>query len=180
MNTSSIQPKNRIKSASLTDADISRLRQDFPILQEKVHGLPLIYLDNAATSQKPRTVIETINRYYSKQNANIHRGVHDLSEHATHLFEDARETVRKFINAAKTEEIIFVRGTTEAINLVANSYGLAKLKPGDEIIITTMEHHSNIVPWQLICEKTGAILRVVAINDAGELLLDDYLRLLND
>lgn len=175
-----IQHKNPVKATSLTDADITRLRQDFPILEEKVHGQPLIYLDNAATSQKPQTVIDTVNHYYSKQNANIHRGVHDLSEQATRLFENAREKVKKFINAAHLEEIIFVRGTTEAINLVANSYGQNRFKPGDEIVITTMEHHSNIVPWQLICAKTGAILRVVPINDAGELLLKDYLQILNE
>lgn len=180
MNTHSVQPKNSVKPAKFSDADINRLRQDFPILHEKVHGVQLVYLDNAATSQKPRVVIEAINNYYTKQNANIHRGVHSLSEQATRLYEAAREKVRKFINAKSSEEIIFVRGTTEAINLVANSYGRTKLTAGDEIIITTMEHHSNIVPWQILCEQIGAVLRIAPINDAGELLLDEFHKLIND
>ncbi len=180
MNIKLMQQKTVINTLSLTEADVNRLRQDFPILQENVHGVPLVYLDNAATSQKPRSVIEAINNYYAKQNANIHRGVHTLSEKATQSFETAREKVRKFINAKNSEEIIFVRGTTEAINLVAQSYGRAKLQAGDEIIITTMEHHSNIVPWQIVCEQTGAILRIAPINDTGELLIEEFIKLIND
>jgi cysteine desulfurase/selenocysteine lyase len=168
-----------INNLQLTSADVLRLRQDFPILRETVRGMPLTYLDNAATTQKPRQVIDTVQNYYEKVNANIHRGVYDLSERATLLFEESREKVRRYINAASTQEIIFVRGTTEAINLVAQSYGRPFLKPGDEIIISTMEHHSNIVPWQMVCEQTGAVLRIIKINDAGELLLEDYYKLLN-
>ncbi|MGH8468797.1 MAG: SufS family cysteine desulfurase [Gammaproteobacteria bacterium] len=153
-------------------------RQDFPILERRVRGQPLVYLDNAATTQKPRAVIEAIARYYRECNSNIHRGVHTLSQEATERFEEARVNVQRFIHAAHSHEIIFVRGTTEAINLVAQSYGRPQLKPKDEILITAMEHHSNIVPWQLLCEQTGAVLKAVPINDAGELLLDEYLRLL--
>lgn len=160
--------------------DAERLRRDFPILQRKVHGKPLVYLDNAATTQKPRQVIEVLQRYYGEQNANIHRGVHWLSEQATAAYEEARENVARFLNAASSKETIFVRGTTEAINLVAQSYGRSRLKPGDEIVISTMEHHSNIVPWQMLREQTGAVLRVVPINDAGELLMDEYAALLNE
>ncbi|MDP3798467.1 MAG: cysteine desulfurase [Polaromonas sp.] len=156
---------------------VARLRQDFPILHRTVHGKPLVYLDNAATSQKPRYVIECEARYYAELNANIHRGVHSLSQQATEAYEAARDTVRRFIHAARREEIVFVRGTTEAINLVAASYG-QRLRPGDEILITEMEHHSNIVPWQLLCERTGAVLRVAPIDDAGELRLDAFERLL--
>jgi cysteine desulfurase/selenocysteine lyase len=158
--------------------DIQQVRSEFPILQQTVRGKPLVYLDNAATSQKPRAVIEAITRYYSEDNANIHRGVHLLSERATRAYEGARLRVQRFINAAESREIIFTRGTTESINLVASSFGRANLRPGDEVIISWMEHHSNIVPWQLICEATGAILRVVPISDAGEFLLDEYEKLL--
>jgi len=153
-------------------------RQDFPILERRVRGRPLVYLDNAATTQKPHAVIEAIARYYRECNSNIHRGVHTLSQEATERFEEARVKVQQFIHAAHSHEIIFVRGTTEAINLVAQSYGRPQLKPKDEILITAMEHHSNIVPWQLLCEQTGAVLKAVPMNDAGELLLDEYLRLL--
>ncbi len=153
--------------------DVGRIRKDFPILKQRIHGKPLVYLDNAATSQKPQIVIDTVGRYYSALNSNIHRGIHFLSEEATGAFEDARCKVRDFLHAADTREIIFVRGTTEAINLVAQSYGRAFLKPGDEIVLSAMEHHSNIVPWQLHCEQVGARLRVLPINDAGELLIDD-------
>ncbi len=157
--------------------DVARLRDDFPILRRQVHGKPLVYLDNAATSQKPHCVIDGESRYYAELNANIHRGVHALSQQATDAYEGARDTVRRFINAAHREEIVFVRGTTEAINLVAASYG-QRLRPGDEILITEMEHHSNIVPWQLLCERSGALLRVAPIDDSGELRLDEFERLL--
>ena len=157
--------------------DVERLRQDFPILQRSVHGRPLVYLDNAATSQKPRSVIDCEARYYAEYNANIHRGLHALSQQATDAYEAARDRVRRFINALRREEIVFVRGTTEAINLVAASYG-QRLQAGDEILVTEMEHHSNIVPWQLLCERSGARLRVAPIDDAGELRVDEFERLL--
>jgi cysteine desulfurase/selenocysteine lyase len=157
--------------------DVARLRDDFPILRRRVHGKPLVYLDNAATSQKPKCVIDGEARYYAELNANIHRGVHALSQQATDAYEGARDTVRRFINAAQCEEVVFVRGTTEAINLVAASYG-QRLLPGDEILITEMEHHSNIVPWQLLCERSGALLRVAPIDDSGALMLDEFERLL--
>jgi cysteine desulfurase / selenocysteine lyase len=153
--------------------DVERIRADFPALHQKVHGKPLVYLDNAATSQKPRVVIDTLVDYYSRINSNIHRGIHQLSEEATAAYEQARVRVKEFINAADEREIVFVRGTTEAINLVAQSYGRAFVKPGDEIVLTAMEHHSNIVPWQILGEQTGARLRVVPINDEGELLVDE-------
>jgi cysteine desulfurase / selenocysteine lyase len=160
--------------------DVQRIREDFPILKETVHGRPLIYLDNAATSQKPQAVIDATARYYSADNANIHRGVHLLSQRATTEYEDARIKVQSFINAAHSQEIIFVRGTTEAINLVVNSYGRANVRSGDEILITTMEHHSNIVPWQILCEEKGAKLRVAPINDDGDLILEEFEKLLNE
>lgn len=159
--------------------DVKKIRQDFPILNRQVHGQPLVYLDNAATSQKPQVVIETLNTYYMAENANIHRGVHFLSEQATRRYEETRAKVRHFLNAAADREIIFTRSVTEAINLVAHSYGRKYLQTGDEIIISAMEHHSNIVPWQILCEEKGAVLRVVPINDAGEFLLDAYEKLLN-
>lgn len=159
--------------------DIDRIRQDFPILQQTVHGRPLVYLDNAATSQKPQVVIDALTRYYTEQNSNIHRGVHYLSQLATREYEGARVKVQKFLNAAEEHEIIFTRGTTDSINLVALSYGRKFVKEGDEIIISALEHHSNIVPWQMLCEAVGAKLRVIPINDAGELLLDEYAALLN-
>jgi cysteine desulfurase/selenocysteine lyase len=149
--------------------DPLRWRADFPILREKVHGRPLVYLDNAATSQKPRAVIDAVSRYYETHNANVHRGVHKLSELATADYEGAREKVRAFIKAKSTREIIYTRGTTEAINLVAQSYARPLLKAGDEILLTQMDHHSNIVPWQLVAQQTGAVVKVVPINDAGEL-----------
>jgi cysteine desulfurase/selenocysteine lyase len=154
--------------------DPERARADFPLLRQKVHGRPLVYLDNAATSQKPKCVIDAISDFYSTCNANVHRAVHALSEQATEQFELAREKVRSFINAPRVEEIVFVRGTTEAINLVAQSFGRARLSSGDEILISAMEHHSNIVPWQLLCGSTGARLRVAPINDAGELIADEF------
>src|ERR1041384_4381824 len=160
--------------------DVTRLREDFPILRQKVHGKPLVYLDNGATSQKPQTVIDALNHYYTTENSNIHRGVHYLSERATAAYEAAREKVRRFINAEAEQEIIFVRGTTEAINLVSQSYGRTFIKAGDEILVSAMEHHSNIVPWQLLCQQTNAKLRVVSINHKGELVLEEFSRLLNE
>ncbi|RPH63701.1 MAG: cysteine desulfurase [Acidobacteria bacterium] len=154
--------------------DVGRIRQDFPILHEYVHGKPLVYLDNAATAQKPQSVIDTMVRSLTEENANIHRGVHALSERATKSFEDARAKVRRFINAADAREIVFVRGTTEAINLVAQTYGRTRLTSGDEILISALEHHSNIVPWQLLAEQIGVHLRVIPMTDAGELRLDQY------
>ncbi|MCH8078777.1 MAG: cysteine desulfurase [Proteobacteria bacterium] len=159
--------------------DVEKIRQDFPLLHQEVNGKPLAYLDNAATSQKPTQVIEALDKYYKEDNANIHRGVHTLSERATIDYEQAREKVRSFINANSEKEIIFVRGATEGINLIAQSYGRNKLKTGDEIIISEMEHHSNIVPWQLLCEQTGAILKIIPINDSGELILEEFEKLLS-
>ncbi len=160
--------------------DVESIRKDFPLLSRKVHGKPLVYFDNGATSQKPQAVVDALNRYYTEENSNIHRGVHYLSELATSLYEEARKKLRRFVNARRLEEIIFVRGTTEAINLVAQSYGRKFLGAGDEIIVSAMEHHSNIVPWQMLCEQIGARLRVIPINHDGELLLDEFRRLLND
>ena len=153
-------------------------RGDFPVLSEKVYGKSLVYLDNAATTQKPRPVIETISRFYSRENANIHRGVFCLSEQATHSYESARIKVQRFINAASTREVVFVRGTTDAVNLVAGSFSKAFLKPGDEILITHLEHHSNIVPWQMACETTGAVLKVAPVNELGEVILDEFEKML--
>ncbi|HEX5340082.1 MAG TPA: cysteine desulfurase [Gammaproteobacteria bacterium] len=160
--------------------DPLRWRHDFPILQQQVHGKSLVYLDNAATTQKPQAVIDALSAYYRRTNANVHRGVHQLSEHATAAYEAAREKIRDFIHANSTKEIVFVRGTTEAINLVAQSYGRTRLQAGDEIILSEMEHHSNIVPWQLLCEQIGAVLKVIPISDAGELEAGAYERLLTD
>jgi cysteine desulfurase/selenocysteine lyase len=159
---------------------IERLRADFPILSEKIRGKDLVYLDNAASCQKPEAVIECMNHVYRHDYANIHRGVHTLSVRSTEKYEAAREKVKAFINAASSKEIIFVRGATEAINLVAQSYGRANIKAGDEIVITAMEHHSNIVPWQMLCEQTGAVLKVTPMNREGELLFDDFAQLLNE
>src|SRR4051812_34784157 len=156
----------------LTAFDVQRVRRDFPILNQKIHGKPLVYLDNAATTQKPQSVIDAMVRSYAEDNANIHRGVHLLSERATQAYELAREKVQQFLNAAQSREIIFVRGATEAINLVAATYGRAHVNSDDEVLITEMEHHSNIVPWQLLCEEKGAHLRVLPITDEGELRLD--------
>jgi cysteine desulfurase / selenocysteine lyase len=160
--------------------DVNRLRKDFPILSRRVRGKPLIYLDNAATNQKPRVVIEAVSRFYGSENANIHRGVHYLSELATVAYEATRERVARFLNAPSPRDIVFTRGTTEAINLVAQSWGRSTLRPGDEILITGMEHHSNIVPWQLVAGQTGARVRAVPITDAGELDLEAFDRLLTD
>ncbi len=158
--------------------DVAKLRADFPALQLSVRGKPLVYLDNAATSQKPRAVLEALQRYYEEGNANVHRGVHYLSEHATAAYEGAREKARRFLNAREAREVIFVRGTTEGVNLVASSFGRANLEPGDEVLVSAMEHHSNIVPWQLACEERGAKVMVIPMNRRGELLLDEYERLL--
>ena len=158
--------------------DVERIRQDFPILAAKARGHDLVYLDSAATSQKPSAVIEAIHRYYAEQNSNVHRGLYELSELATEKYEAARVTVRSFIHASDSHEIVFVRGATEGINLVAQTFGRATLKAGDQVLITAMEHHSNIVPWQMLCAEKGALLKVVPISDSGELLLDEYARLL--
>jgi cysteine desulfurase / selenocysteine lyase len=158
--------------------DITALRQGFPILNREVKGRPLIYLDNAATTQKPQVVIDALIHYYTNYNANIHRGIHTLAEEATAAFEETRDAVRSFIGADFREEIIFTRGTTEGINLVAYSWGRKNIHAGDEIIISAMEHHSNIVPWQLLCEEKQAILKVIPINDAGELVLEEFEKLL--
>ncbi len=158
--------------------DVKAIRADFPILASQVNGKPLVYLDNAATSQKPLVVIEAVRRFLAEENANIHRGVHYLSERATLAFDAVRAQAQAFLNAPAEHEVIFVRGTTEAINLVAQSYGRSVLKPGDEILLTTMEHHSNIVPWQLIAGQTGAVVRAIPINDAGEVDLEAYRRML--
>ena len=166
--------------AATKSFDLARVRADFPILKQKIHGKPLVYFDNGATSQKPQTVIDALARYYSAENSNIHRGVHSLSERATADYETARRKVRDFINAQSEKEIIFVRGTTEAINLVAQSYGRPFLKAGDEIIVSAMEHHANIVPWQMVCDQVGARLRVIPINHDGEIVMEEYERLLNE
>lgn len=163
-----------------TKFDIETIRKDFPILHQEINGKPLVYFDNAATTQKPQTVIDALSGYYSGYNANIHRGIHHLAEKATAAFEATRTTVKDFINAATTEEVIFTYGTTDGINLIAQSYGRKFLKEGDEIIISTLEHHSNIVPWQLLCEEKGCILKVIPINDAGELLLDEFEKMLSE
>jgi cysteine desulfurase/selenocysteine lyase len=159
--------------------DVTTLRKDFPILSTMVHGKPLIYLDNAATTQKPNAVLDIQNIYYREQNANIHRGVHHLSEVATFEYEKARGKVKNFINAADNKEIIFTSGTTDSINLVAQSFGKTFLNAGDEVIISAMEHHSNIVPWQMICEERNAVLRIIPMNDDGELILDEFEKLLS-
>lgn len=160
--------------------NIEKIRKDFPILSREVNGHPLVYLDNGATSQKPQQVIDVIDRYYREENSNIHRGIHHLSQEATVAYEDARNTVQGFINAKESFEVIFTKGTTDSINLVAASFGKKYLNKGDEIIISTMEHHSNIVPWQLICEEKGAVLKVIPINDKGEILLNEFEKLLSD
>ncbi len=159
---------------------MATVRRDFPVLSGLANGKPLIYLDNAATSQKPQQVVKALSTFYEKENANIHRGVHELSQRATLAYEQARSNLQRFLNAADPHEIVFVRGTTEAINLVATTFGRSRLGPGDEIVVSAMEHHSNIVPWQLACEVAGAVLRVIPMSDAGELDLDAYRALLTD
>jgi len=160
--------------------DIISIRNDFPILNEVINGKQLVYFDNAATTQKPRLVLDALAGYYEHYNANIHRGIHHLAEKATSAFEQSRRSLQKFINASLHEEVIFTYGTTDSINLVAQTYGRKFLKEGDEIIISTMEHHSNIVPWQMLCEEKGCILKVIPINDDGELLMDEYEKLLSE
>ena len=160
--------------------DVERIRAEFPILAQTVNGQPLVYLDNGATSQKPRRVIEAIRRYYESDNANVHRGLHALSERATNAYEGARDVVKTFLNAADRREIVFVRGATEGLNLIAQSWARPRLEPGDEVVITTMEHHSNIVPWQLVCRQTGARLRVAPIHDSGELDMEAFANLVNE
>lgn len=165
---------------TLVPYEVDRIRDDFPILSRTVYGKPLVYLDNGATTQKPRAVVEAITEEYYSVNANVHRGVHFLSQRATELHEASRETVRRFINARSTNEIVFTRGTTESINLLAYSYGEACLKAGDEVLLSTMEHHSNIVPWQLLQARKGIVLKVIPMNDRGELLLDAYRELFTE
>ncbi len=179
MTTAKPVANQRASGESLVPFEVERIRADFPILKQKVHGKPLVYLDNAATSQKPQVVIDTLVRYYTMENANVHRGIHYLSELATNEYEAARSKVKRFLNASDEREIIFVRGTTEGINLVSHSYGRQNIGAGDEIIISAMEHHSNIVPWQILCQEKGARLRVIPINDAGELIMDEYEKLLS-
>ncbi len=159
--------------------DVEKIRADFPVLQQLVNGKPLVYLDNGATSQKPQAVIDELVRYYTTENANVHRGVHTLSQNATEDYENARAKLRALLNAADDHEIIYTSGTTQSINIVAQSYGRQNIGEGDEIIVSNMEHHSNIVPWQMLCEEKGAVLRVVPIDDAGELLMDEYERMLS-
>ena len=159
--------------------DVERIREDFPVLKQTIHGKPLVYLDNAATAQKPYAVIEAIRKFHEVDCANIHRGVHELSQRSTAAYEGTRAKMKRFLNARSKSELIFVRGTTEGINLVASSWGHKNVREGDEIIISAMEHHSNILPWQMLCEATGATLRVIPINDRGELILEEYARLLN-
>ncbi len=160
--------------------NIEKIRGDFPALQELMRGKPLAYLDNAATTQKPQAVLDAIQNYYVSSNANIHRAVHLLAQRATEAYESAREKARQFLNAERASECVFVRGTTEAVNLAANAYARPRLKPGDEIVVSAMEHHSNIVPWQLVCQATGARLRVIPMNDRGELIMEEYEALLNE
>ena len=167
------------RAATAAVFDVNKVRDDFPILKQRVNGHPLVYLDNGATSQKPQSVIDAIVGYYTTTNSNVHRGVHTLSQQATDGYEGARAKVRHFINAGDDREIIFTRNTTEGINLVAHSYGRQNIGPGDDIIVSNMEHHSNIVPWQMLCEEIGANLRVVPIDDSGELLMDEYEKLLS-
>ncbi|TAE52635.1 MAG: cysteine desulfurase [Bacteroidetes bacterium] len=164
----------------MTPFDVETIRQDFPALHQMVHGKPLVYFDNAATSQKPSLVIDRIRKYYERDNSNIHRGVHYLSQQATEMYEEARKKIQTLINARQSYEVLFTKGTTEGINLIAYSFGQKWIKPGDEIIVSALEHHSNIVPWQMMCERTGAQLRVIPMNDAAELDMEAYAGLLNE
>jgi cysteine desulfurase/selenocysteine lyase len=174
------QTPNDLSSLNLSPGpfDAASIRRDFPILQERVNGKPLIWLDNAATTQKPKSVIDRLSHFYSHENSNIHRAAHELAARATDAYEAAREKVRRFLNAPSTKEIIFVRGATEGINLIAQSWGRQNIRKGDEIVITRLEHHANIVPWQMLCSETGARLRVVPVDDSGQILLDEYHKLL--
>ena len=166
--------------ATPSTLDVTTIREAFPILRQRIHGKPLVYLDNAATTQKPQVVLDTLRRYYAQDNSNVHRGVHTLSARATDAYDAARDTVRRFLNAVDSTEIVFVRGTTEAVNLVAQTYGREHVGPGDEILLSEMEHHSNIVPWQILAAEKGARVRTIPMSDTGELRLDEYERLLND
>jgi len=168
-----------VRSEIAAGFDVQKVREDFPVLKQTIHGMPLVYLDSAATAQKPFAVIDAIRKFHEVDCANIHRGVHELSQRSTAAYEETRSKARRFLNARVTNELIFVRGTTEGINLVASSWGRHNVKAGDEIVISAMEHHSNIVPWQMLCEEQGARLRVIPMNDRGELLLDEYQKLLN-
>ncbi|MBV1884102.1 MAG: cysteine desulfurase [Pseudomonadales bacterium] len=173
--TSHLPEENQIKPF-----DVAAVRADFPILHQKINGKSLVYLDNAATTQKPQSVLDVLHHYYSLDNANVHRGAHQLSDRATESFENARRKVQRFLNAAKPQEIIWSKGTTESINMVAHCYGKSVLTAGDEVIVSAMEHHSNIVPWQMVCEQTGAHLKVIPVNADGELQFDEYVSLLNE
>ncbi|HEX4945919.1 MAG TPA: cysteine desulfurase [Blastocatellia bacterium] len=168
-----------MQTQTASEFDVAKIRAEFPMLTQTVNGKPLVYFDNAATSHKPQCVLDKLDHYYAAHNSNVHRGVHYFSQLATREYEGAREIVRRFINAASEKEVIYTSGTTESINLVAASYGRKFIKEGDEIIISAMEHHANIVPWQMLCEQTGAVLRVIPINDDGELLLEEYEKLLS-
>jgi cysteine desulfurase/selenocysteine lyase len=165
--------------ATRSPFDVAAIRSDFPVLDQRVHGKPLVYLDNAATTQKPRQMIDAISRYYEQDNANVHRGVHALSERATLAHEGARAKVRAFLNARSVSEIVFTRNATESINLVARAWGDANVRKGDDVIISAMEHHSNIVPWQQLCERTGAVLKIIPIDDQGDLVMDEFEKLLS-
>lgn len=169
---------SEVRTSSALDVDV--IREQFPILKETAHGKPLAYLDNAATTQKPRAVIDALVNYYETSNANVHRGVHVLSQRATDAYEGSRESIRRYINAPESREIVFVRGCTEGINLIANTFGKMRVMEGDEILISAIEHHSNIVPWQMLAEQTGSYLRVIPVDDRGELDLDAYDRLLTN
>ncbi|CCH00458.1 cysteine desulfurase, SufS subfamily [Fibrella aestuarina BUZ 2] len=169
-----------MQAITQTPLDIAQIRADFPVLNQLVNGRPLVYFDNAATTQKPRAVLDALTRYYEHDNANIHRGIHALAERATASFEATRRAVQSFLNAREAEEIIFTYGTTDGINLVAKTYGRTYLGVGDEVIISTLEHHSNIVPWQMLCEERGCVLKVIPIDDNGDLLLDEYEKLLTE
>lgn len=169
-----------VNTETISQLDIDQIRADFPILNETINGKPLVYFDNAATTQKPKVVIDALSDYYEHTNANIHRGIHHLAEKATAEYEATRRRIQSFLNARLPEEIIFTYGTTDSINLVSQTYGRAFLKAGDEILISTMEHHSNIVPWQMLCEEKGCVLRVIPINDAGEILMDEFDQMLSE
>ena len=175
MNSTSV---NTLSSAKTLD--LTKIREQFPVLHQEVNGQPLVYFDNAATTQKPQVVLDALNNYYNTMNANIHRGVHTLADLATAAFEETRESIRRFINAREKEEIIFTKGTTDGINLVASSWGRANLKSGDEVIISTLEHHSNIVPWQMVCQEKGAKLRVIPVDERGDIILEEFEKLLSD
>ena len=180
MMESEILDKNKVNSNIEIPFDVLRLRKEFPILDQNINANRLVYFDNAATNQKPQSVINTISDYYKTINSNVHRGVHSLSEKATSAYEEAREKARKFINAESVKEIIFTKGTTEGVNLVASSFGEIILKEGDEVIISQMEHHSNMVPWQILCEKKNAVLKFIPVNEEGELIMDEFEKMINE